>query len=78
MALPAVRHSLSWREEGSAAAHATPAGGLSAAAAKDDDDEALAAKASSSALVEHFMAWLVVSLGADITVVFVVLGLLQI
>ena len=56
MALPAVRHSLSWREERSPA-HVTPAGGLSAAAAKDDDDETLAAisSSSSSALVEGFM-----------------------
>ena len=58
MALPGVRHSLSWREEESA--HVTPAGRPSAAA-KDDDDEAMAATIrSSSALVEGFMVWLVI------------------
>ena len=57
MALPAVRHSLSWMEEESV--HVTPAGGLSAAAANDDDDEALAAISSSRALAEGFMyGWL--------------------
>ena len=61
MALPAVRHSLSWREEESV--HVTPAGELSAAAKDDDDDEALAAISSRSrALAEGFMVvWLVVS-----------------
>ena len=55
MALPAVRHSLSWRREGSV--HVTPAGGPSAAA-KDDGDEAMAATIrSSNALVEGFMVW---------------------
>ena len=62
MALPAVRHSLSWREEESV--HVTPAGELSAAAKDDDDEEeALAAISSRSrALAEGFMVvWLVVS-----------------
>ena len=59
MALLAVRHSLSWREEESV--HVTPAGWLSAPA-KDDDDEALAAISSSAvALGEGFMVWLVAS-----------------
>ena len=56
MALPAVRHSLSWREEESA--HVTPPAGRLSAAAKDDGvDEMMAAICSSSkrALVEGFM-----------------------
>ena len=54
MALPAVRHSLSWREEESA--HVTPEGGLSPAAKDDNDDEAMEAICSSNrALVEGFM-----------------------
>ena len=54
IALPAVRHSLSWREEESA--HVTPAGRLSAAAKDDGVDKATAAIcSSSSALVEGFM-----------------------
>ena len=66
MALPAVRHSLSWREEGSV--HVTTAGRLSAAA-KDDGDEAMAATIrSSSALVEGFMVWLVDSLSEYICI----------
>ena len=67
MALPAVRHSLSWREEGSV--HVTTAGRLSAAA-KDDGDEAMAATIrSSSALVEGFMVWLVDSLSEYVLVI---------
>ena len=61
MALPGVRHSLSWREE-EESAHVMPEGGLSPAADKDDnDDEAMAAicSSSNSALVKGFMVWLV-------------------
>ena len=59
IALPAVRHSLSWREEESA--HVTPAGRLSAAAKDDGVDKATAAicSSSNSALVKGFMVWLV-------------------
>ena len=62
MALPAVRHSLSWREEEAEeeeeSAHVTPAGRRPSAAAKDDGDEAMAATIRrSSALVEGFMVW---------------------